>query len=132
MLGLAASLNNLGLDLSDLGRREEALAASQEAVEIRRRLAAARPDDFLPDLARSVSALSDAFAAVDRHEEAAQAATEALDILVPFVERYPQAFGQLGRAIASSARKHTDAAGLQPDAALLQRVAQAIARGQPG
>ena len=44
--------------LSNLGRREEALAASQEAVEIYRRLAAARPDAFLPDLASSVSALS--------------------------------------------------------------------------
>jgi tetratricopeptide (TPR) repeat protein len=36
---LAVSLNNLGICLSDLGRREEALAATQEAVDIRRRLA---------------------------------------------------------------------------------------------
>ena len=45
--------------LSDLGRREEALAASQEAVEICRRLAAARPDAFLPDLAMSLNNLGD-------------------------------------------------------------------------
>jgi hypothetical protein len=34
-----------------LGRREEALQATQEAVEIRRRLAAQHPDAFLPNLA---------------------------------------------------------------------------------
>jgi hypothetical protein len=32
---LAASLNNIGGDFSNLGRREEALAASQEAVDLR-------------------------------------------------------------------------------------------------
>jgi hypothetical protein len=49
--------NNLGGRLSDLGRREEALAAAQEAVDIRRRVAAARPDAFLPDLAMSLNYL---------------------------------------------------------------------------
>ncbi len=34
---------------SELGRREEALAAGQEATEIYRRLAAQRPDAFLAD-----------------------------------------------------------------------------------
>lgn len=38
---LARSLNNLGNMLSDLGRREDALAATDEAVSIRRALAAA-------------------------------------------------------------------------------------------
>ena len=42
------SLTNLGPHLFDLGRREEALAASQEAVDLYRRLAAERPDAFLP------------------------------------------------------------------------------------
>ena len=126
-----ASLNNLGLDLSDLGRREEALAASQEAVEIRRRLAAARPDAFLPDLARSLSALSDAFAALDGKRRRRSRGGGA---------GHP---GAVRRAISASlraarrgrlrrARKHSEAAGMQPDAALLERVAQAIARGQPG
>jgi Tetratricopeptide repeat len=34
---LAASLNNLSVDLSDAGDKAGALAASREAVEIRRR-----------------------------------------------------------------------------------------------
>ena len=51
------SLNNLGNRLSELGRREDALAAAQEAVEICRRLAAERPDAFRPDLAGSLNNL---------------------------------------------------------------------------
>jgi len=50
------SLTNLGASLCDLGRREEALQATDEAVRIRRQLAAQRPDAFLPDLARSLDA----------------------------------------------------------------------------
>ena len=45
---LAGSLNNLSVRLGDLGRREEALAAIQEAVSTYRELAAARPDAFRP------------------------------------------------------------------------------------
>jgi hypothetical protein len=39
-------LNNLGIWLSGLGRREEALTATGEAVDIRRRLAARWPDVY--------------------------------------------------------------------------------------
>ena len=46
------SSNNLSACLCDLGRREEALQATREAVDIgQRRLAKDRPDAFLPDLA---------------------------------------------------------------------------------
>ena len=55
---LAMSLNNLGMGFSDLGRREEALAAAQEAVDIYRRLAQTRPDAFLPDLATSLGKIA--------------------------------------------------------------------------
>ena len=57
---LARSLNNLSFRLADLGRREDALAAIQEAVTIRRELARARPDAFRPDLAGSLTNLSSA------------------------------------------------------------------------
>jgi Tetratricopeptide repeat len=43
---LATSLNNLSTRLGALGRREEALAAIQEAVTIRRELAARWPDAY--------------------------------------------------------------------------------------
>jgi hypothetical protein len=41
--GLASSLNTLSLRLSDLGRREEAPHAIQEAVELHRQLATVHP-----------------------------------------------------------------------------------------
>jgi len=128
---LASSLNNLGIRLSDLGQREEALAASQEAVDIRRRLAQARPDAFLPNLATSVSVLSDALAALDRHADAASAASEALETLAPFVERYPQTYGGLGRTIAADVIKYSKAAGVEPDVALLGRIAHALGLDAP-
>jgi len=55
---LAGSSINLSLRLGDLGRPEEALDATQEAVTILRELAAARPEEFRPDLARALSNLS--------------------------------------------------------------------------
>jgi hypothetical protein len=60
---LATSLDNLGVDLSNLGRGEEALAACQEAADIRRHLAESRPDAFLPNLAMSLNNL------VPRHSD---------------------------------------------------------------
>ena len=51
---LARSLNSLAARLADLGRREDALAAIEEAARIYRELAAARPDAFRPDLEQSL------------------------------------------------------------------------------
>src|SRR5262249_5910906 len=51
---LATALNNLGSRLSTLDWWEQALAATEEAVQIRRRLAAANPAAFEPDLARGL------------------------------------------------------------------------------
>jgi hypothetical protein len=54
----ALYFNNAANYLSSLGRREEALAAAQEAVQIRRELAGARPEAFRPDLAASLNNLA--------------------------------------------------------------------------
>ena len=56
----ASLLNNYGVSLSALGRREEALKPAQEAAEIYRQLAQVNPQAFLPNLAR-VSGLTAAF-----------------------------------------------------------------------
>ena len=48
---LAGALNNHSNALSDLGRREDALANIEEAIQIYRQLADARPEAFLADLA---------------------------------------------------------------------------------
>ena len=44
--------------LSDLGRREEALTAAEEAFRLYRTLAEAQPDAFIPDLALSLNNLA--------------------------------------------------------------------------
>lgn len=51
---LAMALNNLGVSFSNLGQREPARAASDEALEIYRRLAAASPAAFEHYLARGL------------------------------------------------------------------------------
>ena len=51
---LATSLNNLAVTLVGLGRRDDALAASQEAVAIRRELTARWPAVYQHELEKSL------------------------------------------------------------------------------
>ena len=90
--GLAASLNNLSVRLADLGRREEALAAIQEAAQTYRELAAARPDAFRPGLAASLNNLSVQLADLGRREEALAASEEAVTICRELAAARPDAF----------------------------------------
>ncbi len=89
---LAGSLNNLSNRLGDLGRREEALAAIQEAVTIRRELAAARPDAFRPALAGSLNNLSADLGGLGRREEALAAIQEAAEVYRELAAARPDAF----------------------------------------
>ncbi|MCK9921770.1 tetratricopeptide repeat protein, partial [Frankia sp. AgPm24] len=66
--------------LDHAGRREEALAATEQAVEIRRRLAAANPAAFEPDLARSLTNLGALLSGLGRREEALAATEQAVEI----------------------------------------------------
>ena len=108
----ARLLNNLGNRLSKLGRREEALKATQEAVEIRRRLAKDRPDAFLPDLASSLNNLGNRLSDLGRREEALKATQEAVDTYRGLAKDRPDAFlpdlarslGVLGKCLAADAR----------------------------
>lgn len=77
---LAKRWGHWGLRLSALGQREEALAASAEAVQILRRLAEARPDAHLADLATGLSNLGCDLSDLGRREDALAAAEEALQI----------------------------------------------------
>jgi tetratricopeptide (TPR) repeat protein len=89
---LVAALNNLSLSLSALGRREEALARAEEAVDIYCGLAAARPDAFLSDLAMSLANLASRLSALGRREEALARAAEAVDIYRDLAAARPDAF----------------------------------------
>ena len=73
-------LSNLGVRLSGLGRPAEALPVAEEAVAIRRELAAASPDRYRPDLAASLSNLGVTFSELGRPAEALPVAEEAVAI----------------------------------------------------
>lgn len=128
----STALNNHSARLSDDGRREAALAVTEEAVSLYRALAAARPDAFTPDLARAISMLSDIHSAMGHHGEAAAAAHEALRVLLPHLERLPQAHARLARAIGGDIIKFSEAAGIEPDMELLQRALAAIQSAATG
>ena len=82
----------LGYRLANASRPEEALAATGEAVEIRRRLAAARPGAFEPDLATSLNNISVGLSGLGRREEALAAAVEAVEIRRRLAAARPGAF----------------------------------------
>jgi len=53
-----------------------------------------------------------------------------LEILAPFVERHPQAYQGLARTIGADILRYSEAAGQQPDNALLARVARALGNSE--
>jgi tetratricopeptide (TPR) repeat protein len=78
--GLAASLHDLGDVLCDLNRPADAAAATEEAVAIRRDLAAADPDRYRPRLAESLAHLGELLGQLGRSAEALAATEEAVAI----------------------------------------------------
>jgi tetratricopeptide (TPR) repeat protein len=84
---------------AELGRREEALAAIDEAVGLRRALAASRPDAFTPTLANSVNNRSRRLAELGRREEALAVIDEAITLYRALAAARPAAYGDgLARA----------------------------------
>jgi tetratricopeptide (TPR) repeat protein len=76
----AGRLHNFSFRLGAVGRREEALAAIDEAVRLYRALAEARPDAFTEDLAQSLNNLAARRAAIGMLAEALAASEEAVDL----------------------------------------------------
>ena len=84
--------NNLGVCLSDAGRRAEALAPAQEAVDLDRTLARQNPDAFTPDLAGSLHNLANRLSELGRRAEALAPAQEAVDLDRTLARQNPDAF----------------------------------------
>jgi tetratricopeptide (TPR) repeat protein len=132
---LAGSLNNLSPRLADLGRREDALAAIQEAVIIRRELAAARPDAFRPDLAMSLNNLSVLMADLGWREAALAASEEAVGVYRESATARPDAFrpdlamslNNLSASLAGLGRREDALAAIQ-EAVTIRRE---LAAGRP-
>ena len=89
---LAMLLNNLANMLSELGQREPALLAAQEAVDLYRELAAQRPDMFRPDLAGSLNNLANMLSALGQREPALLAAQEAVDLYRELAAQRPDVY----------------------------------------
>src|SRR5205807_2414235 len=94
---------------------EAALAAIEQAVEIRRELAASRPDAFRPVLATSLNNLSGRLSNLGRREDAMAAAKEALEILTPYFIAQPDAFRERMRTLAGTYRGVLGQAGREAD-----------------
>jgi tetratricopeptide (TPR) repeat protein len=88
---LATWLNNLSVRLAEVGRREEGLAAIEEAVDVYRRLAAANPAAYEPGLASSLNNLAVDLGEVGRREEGLTAIEEAVDVYRRLVAVNPAA-----------------------------------------
>ncbi len=116
---LATSLNSLANVLRDLGRREDALRAAQEAVDLVRGLAEVRPNAFLPELARSLATLGTCLAAAARPHEAVVTFAEGVRTLSGMFFGLPQAFAPLMTALVSLYLTHVKGLGESPDTELL-------------
>ncbi|MCC0093236.1 tetratricopeptide repeat protein [Streptomyces flavotricini] len=129
---LAASLSNLGIRLTEAGRRREALAAEQEAAEVRRRLAQAHPAAFEPDLAASLSNLGVQLAQTGRRREALAATDEAVGICRRLAQADPAAFepdlarslSNLGIQLAQTGRRREALAVTEEAVEIRRRLVQ--------
>ncbi|MCK9878650.1 tetratricopeptide repeat protein, partial [Frankia sp. Ag45/Mut15] len=90
---LARSLNNLSTQLSNLGRREEALAAGEDAISIMRELSRAFPGAYADTLGQSL-----AFARIIQSgARSFQSETHASDSLIELSLSTLRTFGQADR-----------------------------------
>ena len=135
LAGIKKLLDGERSPLSDLGRREEALAAAQEAVDIHRRLAHARPDDFLPDLASSVNNLGICFP-TSGAAEALAASEDVIDIHRRLAQTRPDAFLRVLALSLTNLGLHLRSVGLRENAlaASLEAVdiRRCLAQARPG
>jgi hypothetical protein len=116
---LAMSLNNVSNRLGDVGRREEALAAIEEAVGVYRALAEANPAARLPELAMALNNLSVDLADAGRREEALAAIEEAVRIRRALAEANPAAWlAKLAMSLNNLSLRLAEA-GRQEEAAII-------------
>ncbi len=90
--GEASRLANLGVRLSEAGRRDEALEPAQQAVDIYRQLAEVNPAAYLPDLAMSLNNLGGQLPEAGSPDEPLAPPQQALDIYRQLAEVNPAAY----------------------------------------
>jgi len=115
-------LNNLANRLSDLGRREEALAQAEESVRIRKQLAQACPDAFLPDLAGSCRTRGKILQRMNNYVAAAASFAQGIQALTPLFQKMPPVFSSLVNQVCGNYIGACERAKTEPDTALLAPV----------
>jgi Tfp pilus assembly protein PilF len=113
---LARSLYSYSVLLSNMERNNEAFAAMNECVGIRRELATANPAAFEPDFALSLQNLADDYREAKKFEDAEKTARDAVNIQTRLSAANPDAYrptlanalGILGNALGD-AGKHEQA-----------------------
>jgi tetratricopeptide (TPR) repeat protein len=128
---LAGRLVTLGNRYHNAGQPEEALAAVQEAVNIFARLAATRPNAFLPALVLSLNNAVAVLAELGRHEEALAPSQEAVDIRRRLAAISPDAFlpdlavslNSFGATLSNLGRREEAAAAVQEAIDIYRRLA---------
>ncbi|WP_308190568.1 tetratricopeptide repeat protein [Streptomyces sp. HPF1205] len=131
---LGESVNALSLRLAALGQHEEALTAIREAVAIRRRLAAERPDLYEDDLAKSLNNLALRLGEFDRTEEALDAVREAVAIRRRLVARRPEQYlqalsanlGNLSTRLVAEGRDEEALAAVEEAVEIRRRLAESV------
>ena len=105
---LADALNAFGIVLSEVGKREEALEAAQEGVELYRTLAKTQPEVFNPNLAGSLNNLGNRLGSLGRYEEALEAAQEGVELYRTLARTQPEVFNPLLAKCLYSLGNHLD------------------------
>ena len=126
---LAMALNNLGAHYSNLGRREEALQPTEEAVRIQRELSQSNPA-FLPDLATSLGAYGSVQCQAGELQAARESFQEGLAVLLPVLQVYRDAFLPLARGLAGDYFETLRQLGQEPDPELMAAYAAVFADDQ--
>ena len=122
---LANALDNLGNRYSELGRREEALLPTEEAVRIRRELSQSNPA-FLPDLATSLGAYGSVQRQAGELQAARESFQEGLAVLLPVLQVYRDAFLPLAQGLAGDYFETLRQLGVEPDPAELMAAYAAV------
>jgi len=104
---LAMALSNLGNRYSEVGRRQEAVAPTEEAVALRRDLAAANPA-YQPDLVAALNNLGNRYSEVGRRQEAVAPTEEAVALYRDLAAANPAYQPDLAMALSNLGNRYSE------------------------